>query len=105
MGRRPTDGRQVRAGFSRRKGDWQLTDARHPLADDTDLVVLVDFIPDVPESYVIPADWFRADVKQAHETFLANVGDQRRNPASHHHDVRTSHVQQWRGWDAARSDR
>lgn len=89
--------------FSRRSGDWQLTDARHPLADDTELVVLVDFIPDAPKFYVIPADWFREDVKQRHDAFLANVADRRRNPDSHHHNVRTPDVEQWHGrWEAAR---
>ncbi|MEC3979047.1 hypothetical protein [Amycolatopsis sp. H20-H5] len=50
--------------ISRRTGEWQITDATRPLLHDTELLVLVDFIPTAPEFYVAPADWFLVDVKQ-----------------------------------------
>jgi hypothetical protein len=86
--------------FSRRQGDWQITDGRHPLAPDTELVVLVDFVPRDPEFYVMTADWFTQDVTGRHAAFLADPNTKRRNPDSHHHNIRTDHVRDRRGsWD------
>lgn len=86
--------------ISRRTGDWQVADATRPLADDTDLLVLVDFIPETPEFYVIPADWFCQDVERRFAAFKQRVSVRPRNPDSKHHNVRTADVTQWRGrWD------
>ncbi|MFK0244595.1 hypothetical protein ACIQUM_07840 [Amycolatopsis azurea] len=86
---------------ARRTGEWQVTDGTRPLLDNTEVLVLVDFIPELPEFYVIPADWFRADVEQRYAAFMARVGTRPRNPDSKHHSVHTSDVERWRGSWAA----
>lgn len=86
--------------ISHRTGDWQITDATRPLLPDPELLVLVDFIPDTPEFYVVPAAWFCEEVAQRYAAFLERVGTRPRNPASKHHNVHTADVVQWRGrWD------
>ncbi|RSN60695.1 hypothetical protein DMH01_15550 [Amycolatopsis sp. WAC 04182] len=82
---------------ARRTGEWQVSDATRPLLDDTEVLVLVDFIPELPEFYVMPAEWFRADVEQRYAAFMNRVGSRPRNPDSKHHSVRTADVEQWRG--------
>ena len=85
---------------ARRTGEWQVTDATRPLATDTDVLILVDFISEVPEFYPIPADWFRRDVAERYAAFLRRVGTRPRNPNSKHHGVHTADVAQWRNrWD------
>lgn len=85
---------------ARRTGEWQVTDATRPLASDTDILILVDFIPDAPEFYPIPADWFRRDVAERYAAFMQRVGIRPRNPDSKHHGVHTADVAQWHDrWD------
>ncbi|WP_410646552.1 hypothetical protein [Amycolatopsis sp. cmx-4-54] len=82
---------------ARRTGEWQVSDATRPLLDDTQVLVLVDFIPEQPEFYVIPAERFRADVERRYAAFMNRVGTRPRNPDSKHHSVHTADVEQWRG--------
>ena len=98
------DGKLVQV-FSRRSGDWQLTDATQPLVPDTDAVVFVDFSVEPTQFYPVPAAWFREDVAKRYAAHLARVGTRPRNPDSRHHAVHTEHVVQWRGrWEDALRD-
>ena len=98
------DGKLVQV-FSRRSGDWQLTDATQPLVPDTDAVVFVDFSVEPTQFYPVPAAWFREDVAKRYAAHLARVGTRPRNPDSRHHAVHTEHVAQWRGrWEDALRD-
>lgn len=81
---------------SRRTGEWQISDATRPLASDTDVLVLVDFVPETVEYFLVPGDWFRDDVTRRLETYLRRVGERPQNPASRHHAVRTRDVAEWR---------
>lgn len=96
------DGKLVQV-FSRRRGDWQLTDATRPLSPDTDAVVFVDFSIVPTDFYPVLADWFRRDVADRYAAHLEQVGTRPRNPNSRHYAVRTKHVAPWRGrWDVLR---
>lgn len=98
------DGKLVQV-FSRRSGDWQLTDATQPLVPDTDAVVFVDFSVELTQFYPVPAAWFREDVAKRYAAHLDRVGTRPRNPDSRHHAVHTEHVAQWRGrWEDALRD-
>ena len=98
------DGKLVQV-FSRRSGDWQLTDATQPLVPETDAVVFVDFSVEPTQFYPVPAAWFREDVAKRYAAHLARVGTRPRNPDSRHHAVHTEHVAQWRGrWEDALRD-
>ena len=98
------DGKLVQV-FTRRSGDWQLTDATQPLVPDTDAVVFVDFSVEPTQFYPVPAAWFREDVAKRYAAHLARVGTRPRNPDSRHHAVHTEHVAQWRGrWEDALRD-
>jgi hypothetical protein len=88
---------------SRRTGDWQIGDVNRPLAPGTELMILVDFAPELPEFYPIPGDWFVQDIRKRYDTYLQRVVERPRNPDSKHYRVLTSHVAQWWGkWDALR---
>lgn len=63
--------------------------------------VLVDLAVEDPEYYVVPEWWMQNDIHAAHQEYLEAAGGQRaKNPASTHHAIGPSRVEQWRDrWD------
>ncbi|HEY2701376.1 MAG TPA: hypothetical protein VGJ45_38375 [Pseudonocardiaceae bacterium] len=79
MGGTWTGGRQVGGKlmqvFSRRSGDWRITDARNKLLPNTDLVLFVDLDTTPPEFFPVPADAFHDYMRPQHVAHWRNRWD------------------------------
>ncbi len=84
------DGRRRIRVAGRFAGTWQLEDWPDVLADDSyDTVIFADFTEPVPLLFIVPGDWFRANVKQS------AADNEAAGRASRHQDIKRERVLQW----------
>lgn len=90
------DGKTVQVSSRRLPGSpWQVN-AHRPVVDDAVAVIFVDLTGDVPDFYIAPGPWVRADVKQHFAAWLESKGGTRpRNPDSDHAGVELDRIRQW----------
>ena len=85
---------------SRTSGTWQGTIndgyARPPRRSGV-LWIFVDLEPIPPEFYLVPDDWMRRDIHEAHQEYLRRHGGERaQSPDSTHHAIQTHRVAAWK---------
>jgi hypothetical protein len=92
---------------TRRRGSWHSDIRRGEPLDAAEVNdrfwVFVDLRkpPEGPGFYIVPDRWMRNNIYEAHQEYLARHGGARAvNPASTHHAIKKSRIEQWRDrWD------
>lgn len=82
--------------LSRRKGGAWQTDRKPPIIEDAAVVIFVDFAPDTPAFYVVPAKQAQDGIEARQQQLKDRHGGERpRNPDTNHAEIKLEHVHQW----------